>query len=263
MQHRPRKRFGQNFLQDRHTIDAILHAINPQVTDHVLEIGPGLGAITFPLLKRVDHLTAIEIDTDLQTHLTMHEGQNKKFNLINADALTVDLTPFGNKLRVVGNLPYNISTPLLFHLLQYHEQIEDIHIMLQKEVVDRLAATPGSKAYGRLSIFAQYHCEVEALFTVPSTAFHPAPKVESAVVRLTPHRPPRYELVQTDDLERIVAKAFSMRRKTLSNNLKTLVTAAELTSIKLDPSLRPEQIPIEDYIRLAKFVSNSCKIQEK
>ncbi len=261
MQHRPRKRFGQNFLQDRHTVDAIVHAINPESTDRMLEIGPGLGALTFPLLKKVQHLTAIEIDTDLHAHLMTNTAENQHLTLISADALTIDLTPFGHNLRVVGNLPYNISTPLLFHLLKYHTQIKDIHIMLQKEVVDRLAATPGSKDYGRLSIMTQYHCDVDALFTVPPTAFYPAPQVESAVVRLTPHQQKRYDDVPTEDLVQLVAMAFAMRRKTLANNLKKLISATQLTQMDINPGLRPEQISIEDYIRLAKFVSNTCKIQ--
>ena len=261
MHHRPRKRFGQNFLQDRHVIDAIVHAIAPEPTDRMLEIGPGLGALTLPLLKKVQHLTAIEIDTDLHAHLMSSVGENQHLTLVAADALTVDLIPFGHDLRVVGNLPYNISTPLLFHLLKYHTQIKDIHIMLQKEVIDRLAASPGSKDYGRLSIITQYHCEVEALFTVPATAFYPAPQVESAVVRLTPHCKKRYDDVPTEDLVHLVAMAFAMRRKTLANNLKKLISATQLAQMDINPSLRPEQISIEDYIRLAKFVSNACKIK--
>lgn len=261
MHHQPRKRFGQNFIQDKHVIDDILHAIQPLKTDRMLEIGPGLGALTFPLLNYVDHLTAIEIDTDLHAHLMQQTKHTHHLTLIAADALTVDLTPMGHDLRVVGNLPYNISTPLLFHLLHHCDQIKDIHIMLQKEVVDRLAASPGSKAYGRLSIMTQVQCEVEPLLTVPASAFYPVPQVESAVVRLTPHRPARYADVSIIDLERLVAKAFAMRRKTLANNLKTVISATDISALGLDSTLRPEQISIEAYIQLTNFLSKSCKIK--
>lgn len=255
MSHRPRKRFGQNFLQSQSIIDAILQAFSPQPADHVVEIGPGLGALTRPLLQSLDALTAIEIDTDLQTHLSSMAWA-KRLDLMAADALTVDYGQLGDHLRIIGNLPYNISTPLLLHLLTYASHIDDMHFMLQKEVVFRLAATPGSKAYGRLSVIVQYQCDVEVLFTVPATAFSPMPKVESAVVRLSPHTSSPYPAVPMINLERLVATAFSMRRKTLANNLKPLISAKDLWALGVDPTQRPEQISINDYIHIAKFIAN-------
>lgn len=256
MRHSPRKRFGQNFLQNRHIIDEILRAINPQPIDNVLEIGPGLGALTQPLLRKLDQLTAIEIDTDLQKYLSELPIAQGKLKLIPADALTIDYSQFGTKLRVVGNLPYNISTPILIHLLQFSSYIEDMYFMLQKEVVDRMVATPGSKAYGRLSVMLQYHCEVDHLFDVPPEAFDPQPKVDSAMVRLTPFRISPYESVNVKELERLVASAFAMRRKTLTNNLKGIISFAQLTELGIDGGKRPEQISVTEYVQLAKFVSN-------
>lgn len=256
MIHRPRKRFGQNFLQSQAVIDSILQAFHPQPTDNVVEIGPGLGALTQPLLRSLNTLTAIEIDTDLQAHLVSMPNSGGTLRLIGGDALTIDYAQLGEHLRVIGNLPYNISTPLLMHLLTYTAYIDDMYFMLQKEVVERIAAGPGSKTYGRLSVVVQYLCEVELLFTVPSTAFHPAPKVASAVMRLTPHQVSPYPLVAFSNLERVVACAFSMRRKTLANNLKPLISASELITLGVDPGLRPEQISVKDYVQLAKFIVN-------
>lgn len=256
MRHNPRKRFGQNFLQNRHIIDEILRAINPQATDNVLEIGPGLGALTQPLLRKLDELTAVEIDTDLQQYLAALPIAQGKLRLISADALTIDYSQFGLKLRVVGNLPYNISTPILIHLLQYASSIEDMYFMLQKEVVDRMSASPGSKAYGRLSVMLQYHCEVEHLFDVPPEAFEPQPKVDSAMVRLIPFQKSPFDLVAVDQLERLVGSAFAMRRKTLTNNLKGIISFAQLADLGIDGGKRPEQISVAEYVQLAKFISN-------
>lgn len=255
MKHRPRKRFGQNFLQNHHIIDSILCAIHAQPTDNLLEIGPGLGALTKPLLETLTALTAIEIDTDLQQHLLAMPEAVGKLNLIGGDALDVDYSQFGDNIRIIGNLPYNISTPLLLHLLRYTKYIDDMHFMLQKEVVERLAAMPGCKAYGRLSVMIQYHCEVEHLFDVPPNAFNPAPKVDSAIVRLTPLHDSPYPHVAFEDLERLVACAFSMRRKTLANNLKPFLDAASISALNIDPGKRPEQISIMEYVQLAKFIS--------
>ena len=255
MRHSPRKRFGQNFLQNPHIIDEILRAINPQASDNMLEIGPGLGALTIPLLRRLNHLIAVEIDTDLQEYLAQLPVAQGKLQLISADALTVDYSQFGSKLRVIGNLPYNISTPILIRLLQFAPFIEDMYFMLQKEVVDRMAAGPGSKAYGRLSVMLQYHCEVDHLFNVPPEAFDPQPKVDSAVVRLIPFRTSPFESVAVDQLERLVASAFAMRRKTLTNNLKGIISLAELTALGIDGGKRPEQISVSEYVQLAKFIS--------
>lgn len=249
MNHKARKRFGQNFLQDKGIIDQILASIHPQAKDNILEIGPGLGAITLPLLRRVEQLRAVEIDRDLQAHLA---SLSPKLELIAADALTVDYSQFGKDLRIVGNLPYNISTPLLLHLLTFHESIADMHFMLQKEVVSRLAAAPGSKAYGRLSVIVQYYCEVEAVFDVPPEAFDPKPKVDSAVVRLVPYKSSPYDEVDVSKLEQLVAKAFNMRRKTLANNLKGLVSAEALQAMGIDPIKRPEQITISEFIKIVK-----------
>lgn len=255
MRHSPRKRFGQNFLQNQHVINDILRAINPQPDDNMLEIGPGLGALTFPLLRQLKHLTAVEIDTDLQRYLSEHSATQGKLRLIPADALTLDYTEFGAHLRVIGNLPYNISTPLLIHLLRSIHSIDDMYFMLQKEVVLRMAAVPGTKAYGRLSVMLQYHCEVEHLFDVPPEAFEPPPKVDSAIVRLIPHRSALYDTVDVASLERIVASSFAMRRKTLTNNLKGIVSLAQLCELGIDGSKRPEQISVAEYVQLAKFVA--------
>ncbi|HRD69907.1 MAG TPA: 16S rRNA (adenine(1518)-N(6)/adenine(1519)-N(6))-dimethyltransferase RsmA [Legionella sp.] len=256
MRHIPRKRFGQNFLQNRHIIDDILRAINPQPEDNILEIGPGLGALTQPLLRQLNKMTAIEIDTDLHGYLSMLPIAKDKLTLISADALTIDYSHFGTDLRVVGNLPYNISTPLLIHLLHYTPYINDMFFMLQKEVVLRMAASPGSKAYGRLSVMLQYHCEVDHLFDVPPEAFDPPPKVDSAMVRLIPYKESPYEVVAINQLESLVARAFSMRRKTLNNNLKDLITSHQLMDMGIDGGKRPEQISVAEYVQLAKFISN-------
>jgi 16S rRNA (adenine1518-N6/adenine1519-N6)-dimethyltransferase len=251
MKHRPRKRFGQNFLEDSHVIQNIITAICPQPDDNLLEIGPGLGALTRPLLTQVKKITAIEIDTDLHAHLKTLAPL--KLTLIAADALTVDLKPLGTQLRVIGNLPYNISTPLLFHLLQYAPQIKDMHFMLQKEVVNRLSASPGTKAYGRLSVITQAQCAVESLFLVPPTAFNPAPKVDSAIVRLTPH-PTQHTKSLLASLEAVLLQAFSTRRKTLSNTLKPLCTSAQLSALGINPQHRPETLSVDTYIKLARYL---------
>ncbi len=260
MQHRPRKRFGQNFLQDRAIIDAILRAFHPTENDHVIEIGPGLGALTQPLLRILNHLTAVEIDRDLHEPLQNLPNAEQRLRLISADALTINYRELGNDLRVIGNLPYNISTPLILHLLDYKDSIQDMHFMLQKEVVERIAAQPGTKAYGRLTVMVQYHCEVEHLFNVGAEAFFPQPKVESAIVRISPYQTSPYLQVNTQDLERLVAQAFGMRRKTIANNLKPYFQASVLSELGIDPGLRPEQISIADYVKLAKNLPNSVKL---
>lgn len=251
--HRPRKRFGQNFLIDQGIIQAIVASIAPDVDDNMLEIGPGLGALTHPLLHVLPKLKAVEIDRDLAAELTATWGQ--QLHLIEADALTVDYSAYGPKLRVVGNLPYNISTPLLFHLLQYKSVIQDMHFMLQKEVVDRLCAAPGTRDYGRLSIMLQYDCEVEHLFTVPPTAFSPPPKVDSAIVRITPYKISPYKTVDREILSWVVGKAFQMRRKTLHNNLKLFFENDALLALGIDTQKRPEHLSIEEYVKIANYHS--------
>ncbi len=253
IQHRARKHLGQNFLQDQSVIQNILHVFGPKEKDKVIEIGPGLGALTHPLMNQLGHLTVIEIDRDLQRYWqTQYPHQ---MDVLCADALTVDFSALGSDLRVIGNLPYNISTPLLFHLLTYCACIQDMHFMLQKEVVDRLCAQPNTKNYGRLSIMVQYHCDVECLFLVAPEAFHPKPKVNSAVVRLTPHTTPCYPMVDKEALKSLVASAFSMRRKTLANNLKNIISVEELRQLDIDPTQRPEQIPIEAYVRIVQSIT--------
>lgn len=255
MSHRPRKHFGQNFLQNRQIVEQILSSLHLQKEDKVIEIGPGLGALTQPLLKYLDHLIAIEIDRDLQVHLASLSIAKDKLELVPADALTVDFRQWGGNLRILGNLPYNISTPLLLHLLNYATSIVDMHFMLQKEVVERLAARPGTRDYGRLTVMIQYHCEVEPLFEVPPEAFYPKPKVDSAVVRLIPHQLSPYPEVDLKALEQLVAQAFGMRRKTLANNLKPVLSAMQLSDLGIDPLARPEQISIMDYVQITKFIT--------
>lgn len=250
MKHRARKRFGQNFLTDEKVIHSIVSAINPLSGQSLIEIGPGQGALTFELLESIGSMQAVEIDRDLIRYLREVSSQHGQLELIEADALTVDFRTLGESLRIVGNLPYNISTPLILHLLSYVDVIQDMHFMLQKEVVQRLAASPGSKAYGRLSIIVQYLCEVDYLFTVYPEAFDPKPKVDSAIVRLTPHAVNPYSPIELPVLQKVVAKAFSQRRKTLRNNLKGLINEQELEALEIDPSRRPETLTIDEFVKI-------------
>lgn len=255
MQHRPKKKFGQNFLHNQAIISAIIQAIRPQASDNIIEIGPGLGALTVPLLSCVEKICVIEIDKDIQNYLANDFPQASKLEIIAKDVLNVEFNELGEKLRLVGNLPYNISTPLLIKLLPYKSNIIDMHFMLQKEVVDRILATPNSKKYGRLSIMLQNYFAVQHIIDVPSHAFEPQPKVESAVIRLTPHN---HEPVCIDGLksfEKLIATAFTMRRKTIANNLKPLLSANDLQTIGIEPSRRPEQISIKEYVQIEKFLS--------
>lgn len=258
--HKARKRFGQNFLQDGGIIRQIIRSINPKTTDHIVEIGPGLGALTEELLSEAGALQAVELDRDLIPVLrTKFFRYEDKFVIHEADALKFDfstLVPDGEPLRVVGNLPYNISTPLIFHLLSFNHTISDMHFMLQNEVVDRLVAGPGDNHYGRLGIMAQYYCQVEKLFVVPPEAFDPAPKVDSAIVRLTPYKTRPYEAKDISVLQNVVRTAFSQRRKTLRNNLKPLIDADTLQSLDIDPTLRPERLSLEAFIRIADHLTN-------
>lgn len=253
LNHVPRKRFGQNFLQNSDIIAQIIDHLNLQSTDNVVEIGPGLAALTKPLLAELDKLTVIEIDRDLHAKL-LNLPNAAHLIAINADALDYDYSLLGERLRIIGNLPYNISTPLLLHLLAFNSLIADIHVMLQKEVVARLASPVGCKTYGRLSIITQYYCEVTPLFEVPATAFFPLPKVDSAVVRLKPYQQSPFEPVVVSTLQQVVAQAFSMRRKTLANNLKPLFSSHQLQQLNIDPMQRPEQISIADYVKIANNV---------
>jgi 16S rRNA (adenine1518-N6/adenine1519-N6)-dimethyltransferase len=252
--HVARKRFGQHFLVDRHYIERIVAALDPRPDDNVVEIGPGLGALTGPLLERVKRLTVIEIDRDLAARLVA-EYPAERLTLHVADALEFDFGSLGPDLHVVGNLPYNISSPLLFHLAQYGAALCDITVMLQKEVVERMTAAPATREYGRLSVMLQVRFRIERLFTVPSGAFRPAPKVESAVVRLTPLRDARPHLADEALFGRIVTAAFGQRRKTLRNALKTLASEADLERAGIAPGVRGETLSVADFVRLANALA--------
>ena len=254
--HKARKRFGQNFLIDDDVIERIVHSIAPAHDDAMIEIGPGLGALTRPLCTRLDRLDVIELDRDLVLRLQQLLGGKCELRIHNADALAFDFSDFharsgsDSKLRIVGNLPYNISTPLLFHLIEHRDVIRDMHFMLQKEVVERIAAQPGGRDYGRLSVMMQFYCEAVPLFTVPPDAFRPAPKVESAIIRLKPRAYPGEELLDHALFERLVREAFAQRRKTLRNTLKRLCSAQEIEQAGIDPQQRPEELGIGDFVRL-------------
>jgi 16S rRNA (adenine1518-N6/adenine1519-N6)-dimethyltransferase len=253
MKHIPRKRFGQNFLVDAQVVSDIVMAISPARGDRVVEIGPGLGALTEPLLQRLDHLHVVEIDRDIVARLrkryppdrvTIHEG----------DALAFDFAALGNDLRIVGNLPYNISTPLLFHLAACACQVRDMHFMLQKEVVERMVAEPGDSEFGRLSVMLQYRFWLEWLIDVPPTSFDPPPKVDSAVVRMIPRAPEALTAIDEGVLSRLVAAAFAQRRKMLRNNLKGILDDAAFAELGIDPTRRAEDIAVADYVRAANWL---------
>jgi 16S rRNA (adenine1518-N6/adenine1519-N6)-dimethyltransferase len=253
--HRPRKRFGQHFLHDPGVIGAIVQAVDPQPGDTIVEIGPGQGAITKPLAREAGQLHCIELDRDLAAALRRRFSTSEKVAIHEADALSFDFCELGDSLRIVGNLPYNISTPLLFHMIDCCDCIADMHFMLQKEVVDRMTAGPGSKAYGRLGIMLGCHLRAEALFDVDPQCFDPPPAVVSAVVRLTPLGSARPAIDDEKLLGRLVATAFSQRRKTVRNAMKTLLGEGELRSLDVDPGLRPEALAIADYVALANYLS--------
>ncbi|HRE16928.1 MAG TPA: 16S rRNA (adenine(1518)-N(6)/adenine(1519)-N(6))-dimethyltransferase RsmA [Rhodocyclaceae bacterium] len=252
MKHIPRKRFGQNFLVDVSIINAIVQAIGPMPGDTVVEIGPGLGALTEPLLKALPHLHVVEIDRDLiarlkQRHpperVTIHEG----------DALAFDFGSLGRDLRVVGNLPYNISSPLLFHLAGYADCVRDMHFMLQKEVVDRMVANAGDSEFGRLSVMLQYRFDMQALFDVPPESFDPPPKVQSSIVRLVPRPAEQLGLRDEAVFARLVTAAFSQRRKMLRNTLKGMVSESEFAAVGIEPTWRAEDVPVAAYVALANL----------
>ena len=256
--HIPRKRFGQNFLVSQAVIDRIVAAIAPRPGDRRVEIGPGLGALTAPLMERLGHLDVVEIDRDLiarlsrrfpPERLTIHEGDVLKFDF----ASLAESSSAG--LRVVGNLPYNISTPLLFHLAQVAPLLRDLHFMLQREVVMRMVAPPGNGDYGRLSVMLQYRFEMEHLFDVPAEAFDPAPKVDSAIVRMIPR--PVAALAAADEalFARVVSAAFGQRRKMLRNTLRGLIDAAQLEELGTSPSARAEELGVADFVRIANYLA--------
>ncbi|WP_438971202.1 16S rRNA (adenine(1518)-N(6)/adenine(1519)-N(6))-dimethyltransferase RsmA [Methylophaga sp.] len=251
---RARKRFGQNFLHDEGVVESILAAISPEKGQHLVEIGPGRAALTKPLLSHCDWLDVIELDRDLvpllqkqlrHPHLTIHE----------ADALRFDyrsLQKNDELLRIIGNLPYNITTPLLFHLLEQGDCIEDMCFMLQREVVERICAQPGNKQYGRLSIMIQHQCDAELLFIVPPEAFEPAPKVESAIIYLQPRKHRVGGSVDLDIMGKVVTAAFSQRRKTIANTLKNMVTIEDFERVGIDPAQRPETVSVSAFVALTK-----------
>lgn len=253
-QHRARKRFGQNFLHDAGVIHRIQRAIHARPGERIVEIGPGQGALTEGILDSGAHLDVVELDLDLIPILQQKFADRANFSLNQGDALKFDfgkLTHDPRSLRIVGNLPYNISTPLIFHLLDHASLIRDMHFMLQKEVVERLAAEPGGGDWGRLSIMVQYHCRVEHLFNVGPGAFNPAPKVDSAIVRLVPHEELPHPAQDPRQLEIVVRQAFNQRRKTLRNTLKGLLDADAIAAANVDGSLRPEQLDLAAFVRLS------------
>lgn len=252
--HVPRKRFGQHFLHQRGVIDRILFALDPKPGERIVEIGPGEGALTLPLLARTGALTAIEIDRDLIPRLRAAAAGVGRLSIVEADALTVDLTALadGDMLRLVGNLPYNISTPLLFHVLDHAVAVRDMHFMLQKEVVDRMAAGPGSKVYGRLGVMLQARCHVEPLFKVSPGAFRPPPKVDSAVVRLVPLPPAAVRIGDPAAFDRVVRAGFAQRRKTLRNALQPVLAADAIAAAGIDPGARAEDIDVAGWIALGR-----------
>ncbi len=251
--HIPRKRFGQHFLRDPDIIAAIVHAIRPQRTDNMVEIGPGLGALTRPLLAHLDHLHVVELDRDIITRLA-REHVPERVSIHAGDALAFDFASLGEKLRIVGNLPYNISTPLLFHLAEFAPYIVDMHFMLQKEVVERMTASPGTHDFGRLTVMLQYRFDMEALFDVPPDAFDPPPKVNSAIVRMLPRAPDMMAAASIELLEKVVASAFSQRRKTLRNTLGGMLSAAEFEQMGIDPGRRAETLAVEDFVCIANYL---------
>jgi len=262
VRHQPRRRFGQHFLTDESVIAAIVSAIAPQRHDLVVEIGPGLGALTRPLARQLDHLQVVEIDRDIVARLrtmfppervTVHEG----------DALEFDFSALGAELRVVGNLPYNISTPLLFHLAACAPRLRDIHVMLQKEVVERMVAAPSGSEYGRLSVMLQYRFRMERIITAPPSAFRPEPKVESAVVRMVPYARLPHPARDEELFARVVAAAFTHRRKTLRNALREYFCAADYGRVGIDAGLRAQNLGVEDFVRLADEILARQEIRQE
>ncbi|SCY36894.1 dimethyladenosine transferase [Nitrosospira sp. Nl5] len=254
MHHIPRKRFGQNFLIDPRIVTDIIRAVRPAKDDLLVEIGPGLGALTRPLLQTLDHLHVVEIDRDIVERLR-REFSEKNLTVHSADALEFDFSVLGGNLRVVGNLPYNISTPILFRLSRFAASISDMHFMLQKEVVARMVAVPSTPDYGRLSVMLQYRFEMEQLFIVSPECFRPAPKVESAVICMVPRRQPLIEASREKLLAEVVSAAFSQRRKTLRNTLQAHLKQEDYLALGIDPGLRAENLSVEQFVMIADHLS--------
>lgn len=260
MKHQAKKRFGQNFLIDQSIIASLIHAIDPHLEDTLIEIGPGLGALTKPLLKHVAELHVVEIDRDIikwmKSEYAMPEYASNDLIIHNIDALKFDFSTLGNDLRITGNLPYNISTPILFHLLDNLASIKDMHFMLQKEVVERMVAAPSTPAYGRLSVMLQYYLQMEYLITVPPEAFKPAPKVESAFVRCVPYATPPYMAKDIAQFGKIVLAAFSQRRKTIRNTLKAFLNLDDFVKLDIDPQLRAENLGVAEFVTVANYLQS-------
>ncbi len=259
MQHRAKKRFGQNFLVDTNIIDKIIHSISPHPEDHIIEIGPGLGALTQPLLKTLNRLDVIELDRDVIPQLKTLEC-SEKLHIHNIDVLAFDFTGFKDsnfehgKLRITGNLPYNISTAVLFHLVKHRNCIHDLHFMLQKEVVERIAASTGSNDYGRLSVMMQLYFRISPLFTVAPQCFRPVPRVQSAIVRMVPRTSLAISNDEHEAFAALVRQAFSQRRKTLKNTLRGLYDPDQIAAAGIDPGKRPQELSVDDYIRLFRQI---------
>lgn len=253
--HTPRKRFGQNFLIDDGIIHAIVHAIHPLPGETVVEIGPGLGALTKPLLDCLPHLHAVELDRDIVARL-QKSWPTDRLTVHSCDALKFDFGALGHDLRIIGNLPYNISTPLLFHLIEFSEHIRDLHFMLQKEVVERMVAEPSTNDYGRLTVMLQRRFHLEWLLDVPPTAFNPPPKVNSAVVRLIPKKPAEVVPLNEHVFARVVAAAFSQRRKTLKNTLGGLLKPEDFVALHIDAGLRAEALSLSAYEAIAQHLTS-------
>lgn len=255
--HKPRKRFGQNFLHDKMVIQRIVGNINPRQGEHIVEIGPGEGALTELVLDKIGAMDVVELDRDLIPLLKIRFVMHDDLHIHQADALKFDfcqLQKADEKLRIIGNLPYNISTPLLFHLFDHSHCIKDMHFMLQKEVVDRIVAKPGDSAYGRLGIMLQYFCHAEYVFTVKPGAFNPPPKVDSAIVRLIPHEKPPVDVHDFDAFSKLVNFSFTQRRKTLRNILKGKLDSAGIEALGLDPTIRPERLSLADFCNISNTI---------
>jgi 16S rRNA (adenine1518-N6/adenine1519-N6)-dimethyltransferase len=261
MKHQAKKRFGQNFLVDQSIITSLVDAINPQEGEMLIEIGPGLGALTKPLLSRVTELHVVEIDRDIvswmNTEYKMPSYEKNNLIIHNVDALKFDFSSLGKHLRVTGNLPYNISTPILFHLLDNLPNIADMHFMLQKEVVERMVAAPATPAYGRLSVMLQYYLQMEYLITVPPEAFNPAPKVESAFVRCVPHTTLPFVAKDTDLFAQVVLAAFSQRRKTIRTTLKPFLNDDDFIKLEIDAQRRAETFSVAEFVVMTNYLYSS------
>jgi 16S rRNA (adenine1518-N6/adenine1519-N6)-dimethyltransferase len=258
--HQAKKRFGQNFLHDDGIISNIIDAINPEPNENLVEIGPGLGALTEPVIERAGKLSVVELDRDLAHRLRHHPFIAPHLTIYEEDALKFDfgkLATSDQPLRIFGNLPYNISTPLIFHLLTFKDKVQDMHFMLQKEVVERMASGENCKAYGRLSIMTQYQCQVIPVMEIGPEAFKPAPKVDSAIVRLVPHKVIKNPVKDIKSLNTVCLAAFNQRRKTIRNSFKKLLSVEQLTSLGIDPTLRPENLAIDEFIKIANYITDN------